>query len=88
MRKFVKKIEVQDITKMTDYEIGKLECGDMVAKKTNNMHHCYVVSYKEEGVGICLSYSACGYLETVSYDFNAETGHWVYNSTDVWQAQQ
>ena len=33
MRKFVKKIEVQDITKMTDYEIGKLECGDMVAKK-------------------------------------------------------
>lgn len=88
MRKFVKKIEVKDITKMTDNQIGKLECGDMVAKNTNGMHHCYVVTYKQEGVGICLSYFAYGYLETVSYDYNAETGHWVYNSTDIWQAQQ
>ena len=92
MRKFVKKIEVKDITKMTDYEINKLECGDLVVKITvegqRELRHTYVVSYKENNQGICLSYSACGYLETVAYDFNAETGHWVYNSTDVWQAQQ
>lgn len=85
MRKFAKKIEVKDITKMSDNQINKLECGDVVQKKTNNMHHCYIVSYKENNVGICLTYSACGYLETVSYDYTG--GHWVYNSTDVWQAQ-
>ena len=86
MRKFTKKIEVTNITEMTNYQINKLECGDMVLKNTNGMHHCYIVSYKQNGVGICLSYSAYGYLETVSYDYNAETGKWVYNSTDIWQA--
>ena len=85
MRKFTKKIEVTDITKMTDNQINKLECGDMVLKNTDGMHHCYVVSYKQNGVGICLSYSAYGYLETVSYDYT--DGKWVYNSTDIWQAQ-
>ena len=44
-----------------------------------------MVSYKEHHVGICLTYSAAGYLETVSYDYT--DGHWVYNSTDVWQAE-
>ena len=81
MRKFVKKIEVKDITKMTDYKINKLECGDIVAKNTNGQHHCYIVSYKQDGVGICLTYTDASVVETVSYDYTE--GHWVYNSTDV-----
>lgn len=89
MRKFVKKLEVANIKGMTDYQINKLECGDIVVKITkesgHNYNHTYVVSYKENNVGICLTYTACGYIETVSYDFTG--GHWVYNSTDIWQAQ-
>ena len=85
MRKFLKKLEVTNITNLTKYQIDKLEVGDVVAKKTNGQYHHYIVSYKENNVGICLTYSACGYLETVSYDYTG--GHWVYNSTDVWQAQ-
>ena len=45
------------------------------------MYHTYIVTYKEEYKGICLSYFAAGYLETVSYDYT--DGVWVYNSTDV-----
>ena len=81
MRKFVKKIEVTDITKLTDYQVDKLECGDVVAKNTNGQYHCYVVSFKQKGVGMCLTYSDATINETVSYDYT--NGHWVYNSTDV-----
>lgn len=81
MRKFVKKIEVKNINAMTDYEINKLECGDIVAKNTNGQYHCYTVSYKQNGVGICLTYTDASVVETVSYDYTE--GHWVYNSTDV-----
>lgn len=81
MRKFTKKIEVTDITKMTDYQINKLECGDMVLKNTDGQLHCYVVSYKQNGVGICLTYTDASVVETVSYDYTNK--HWVYNSTDI-----
>ena len=81
MRKIVKKIEVKNINAMTDYEINELECGDIVAKNTNGQYHCYTVSYKQNGVGICLTYTDASVVETVSYDYTG--GHWVYNSTDV-----
>ena len=80
-------IETDDITKLSSEALDELSVGDKVAKRTGKQLHVYHVSYKGEGVGegICLTYSACGYLETVSYDFTAEG--WAYNSTDVWQAQ-
>ena len=82
-------IKTNDITKMTKNEIDGLNCGDVVVKVTEAdghvYNHAYMVSYKENKVGICLTYSAAGYLETVSYDYT--DGNWVYNSTDVWQAQ-
>lgn len=81
MRKFVKKIEVTDITKMADNQINNLECGDIVIKNTNGQYHSYRVSYKQNGVGICLTYADASVVETVSYDFTNK--HWVYNSTDV-----
>ena len=81
MRKIVKKIEVTDITKMTDYQINSLECGDKVVKNTNGQYHSYNVSYKQNGVGICLTYTDASVVETVSYDYTNK--HWVYNSTDV-----
>lgn len=75
------KISATNITTLTDKELNNLRCGDMVQKKTENQFHNYIVSYKEENKGICLSYYACGYTETVSYDYT--DGHWVYNSTDI-----
>lgn len=80
-------IETDDITKLSSEALDELSIGDTVAKRTGNQLHAYRVSYKGEGVGegICLTYCACGYIETVSYDRKA-TG-WEYNSTDVWQAE-
>ena len=80
----VKRLYVEDITKLTDDQIEPLECGDIIVKQTNadghHYKHTYVVSYKEEKVGICMTYTASGLVETVSYDYT--DGHWVYNSTD------
>ena len=75
------KLDVSNIVSLTDDELNNLKCGDIVVKKTGNQKHNYIVTYKEEKHGICLSYYAAGYLETVSYDYT--NGHWVYNSTDI-----
>lgn len=74
-------VDVANITTIEDSVLNKLKVGDVVRKITNKQRHCYVVSYKEEEHGICLSYFDAGYTETVSYDYTE--GHWVYNSTDV-----
>ena len=74
-------VDIPNITEMSDSQLNKLRVGDVVQKQTGDMKHCYIVTYKEEHHGICLSYFACGYTETVSYDY--VDGHWVYNSTDV-----
>ena len=77
------KMEVSDITSLTNEQLDKLKAGDIVTKKTGNQLHTYIVSYKGEGAGecICLTYTASGYIETVSYD-RTNSG-WVYNSTDI-----
>lgn len=83
----VDRYEVSDITAIDSSILDALECGDQVQKITGNMKHLYVVSYKGVGVGqgICLTYSAAGLIETVSYDYT-ENG-WVYNSTDKWEKE-
>lgn len=79
------KINTSNIQTLTDKELDVLKCGDIVAKKTGNQYHAYIVSYKEDKHGICLTYAdGSGYIETVSYDYTE--GHWVYNSTDVFNA--
>ena len=75
------KVASSSITQLTNKEINELKAGDIVTKKTDNQYHTYIVSYKEDGQGICLTYSAAGYQETVSYDLI--DGVWTYNSTDV-----
>ena len=75
-------IEVADITKLTNAQLDALNVGDKVVKVTGTDKHLYFVTYKATtGGGICLSYNAAGYGETVSYD-RTESG-WAYNSTDV-----
>ena len=77
-----KPIEVADITKLTAAQLDALNVGDKVVKVTGTEKHLYLVSYKAvTGGGICLSYNAAGYGETVSYD-RTESG-WAYNSTDI-----
>lgn len=74
---------VTDITKLSNSQLDGLNVGDAVVKVTGVQKHLYLVSYKGDGAGqgICLSYNAAGYGETVSYDRSGEG--WVYNSTDV-----
>lgn len=76
-------LEVSDITKIDGKSLDALRVGDKVVKITGVQKHLYLVTYKGEGVGegICLSYNAAGYGETVSYDYTVNG--WVYNSTDV-----
>jgi len=75
--------EVSDITAIPASVLDDLNVGDAVAKVTGKKRHLYVVTYKGEGEGegICLTYAAAGYGETVSYDRSGSS--WVYNSTDV-----
>ena len=77
----VRMLKTTDITALTTKEINTLECGDTVIKLTGKQKHRYVVSYKEDGVGICLTYADASIVETVSYD--CVEGTWTYNSTDV-----
>lgn len=81
-------VKVTNITQLSDEVLDSLKVGDLVIKKTGNLGHQYRVSYKEEKHGICLSYYAAGYLETVSYDYNGTTKHWVYNSTDIYNIDE
>ena len=70
-----------DIEHLPDDFLDTLKAGDILTKQTGNQKHTYVVSYKEEKHGICITYVACGYMETISYDYT--DGHWVFNSKDV-----
>ena len=75
--------EVTDITAIPARLLDSLGVGDKVVKVTGKQRHLYVVTYKGDGSGegICLTYAAAGYGETVSYDRSGDS--WVYNSTDV-----
>lgn len=79
--KLTRKLEVKDIKGLTTEQINKLKCGDMVIKNENGNCHTYVVTYKEEKVGICLTYTDASVVETQSYDYT--NGAWVYNSADI-----
>lgn len=74
-------VEVSNITTISTKVLNSLKAGDIVVKLTGNMKHSYRVSYKEDGQGICLTYTDASISETVSYDYVGTS--WVYNSTDV-----
>ena len=74
-------LEVSDIKSLTNEQCEKLQCGDIVVKKTGEQEHAYVVSYKEKYVGMCLTYTDASVVETQSYDWDVEDG-WIYNSED------
>ena len=76
------KIKTSNITSLSTKDINKLKAGDIVLKKTGNQKHAYIVSYKEDNQGICLTYNDALYTETVSYEYNTTTKTWDYNSTD------
>ena len=81
------KVETSNIQTLTNEELDNLKCGDIVVKKTGNQKHAYIVSYKENNQGICLTYcDGSGYIETISYDKVGE--NWVYNSTDIFKGQE
>ena len=83
----VDEIVVGNIKQLTGEQIDNLECGDIVCKEDETGKHSYVVTFKKDRVGICLTYGdGSGYIETVSYDYTG--GAWVYNSTDVYQGSQ
>ena len=77
----IKVLETSNITGLTTEQCESLNVGDIVVKLTSNQKHTYTVSYKEAGVGMCLTYVDASVIETVSYDCIED--NWVYNSTDV-----
>ena len=78
---------VADIKAISSDVLSKLKCGDIVSKEDATGKHAYVVTFKKDNVGVCLTYAdGSGYIETVSYDY--VTDAWVYNSTDVFEGAQ
>ncbi len=75
------RIEVSDMTKLTSAQCASLSCGSVIIKNQSGNKHAYIVSFKQEGVGMCITYTDAENVETVSYDYTA--GGWVYNSTDI-----
>lgn len=73
--------EIDNITELTTEQLNNLKCGDVIVKITGEQRHAYIVSYKEDEEGICLTYTDASVVETVSYDYT--DGEWIYNSTDV-----
>ena len=71
---------VSDIKALTGEQIDKLDCGDIVIKEDASGKHAYLVTYKKDKVGICISYFDASTVETESYDYT--DGAWVYNSQD------
>ena len=80
-KEIVNTVEVSNIKSIPSKVLNELKAGDVVVKLTGNMKHSYRVSYKEDGQGICLTYTDASIAETVSYDYVGSK--WVYNSTDV-----
>ena len=72
---------VASMVSLTTAQINTLSAGDIVLKKDESGYHSYLVSYKKQGTGICLTYTDASCVETVSYDLTG--GEWVYNSTDI-----
>lgn len=75
------RLEVADVTALTTEQCEGLVCGEVVVKNQNGNKHAYIVSYKEDGVGLCLTYTDCENVETVAYDKVGDA--WVFNSKDV-----
>lgn len=76
-----------NIKTLTTSDINKLRAGDIVLKEDESGKHAYVVSYKKDGTGICLTYTDATYIETISYDYNNVTKEWAYNSMDATEVQ-
>lgn len=78
----VKNVVVADIKAIDGAILSELKCGDIVSKEDATGKHAYVVTFKKDNTGLCLTYDdGSGYIETVSYDYTDSA--WVYNSTDV-----
>ena len=72
---------VEKMDELTSEQCEMLECGDIVLKEDSSGQHAYLVSFKKDKVGMCITYTDASCVETVSYDYTE--GEWVYNSTDV-----
>lgn len=75
-------LEVSDVKALSNSQIDLLRCGDWLVKKDASGEHPYQVTFKKEGVGMCLTYHDASVIETQSYDWNNSLKKWVYNSED------
>ena len=73
-------VECSDVKALSNSQINQLRCGDYLVKKDASGEHAYKVTFKKEGVGMCLTYHDASVIETQSYDY--VDGNWVYNSED------
>ena len=74
-------LEVESVEELTSEQCEALVVGQRVIKNNDGNKHAYVVSYKEDNVGMCLTYADCENVETIAYD--CVEGEWQFNSKDV-----
>lgn len=79
----MEKLVVENMTELTSEECEALKCGDIVLKEDETGQHAYLVSFKKNKVGMCITYTDASVVETVSYDYDNVEESWVYNSTDI-----
>ena len=75
------RLEVANMTTLTNEQCERLVCGEVIVKNDSTGKHAYIVSFKKDKVGLCLTYTDAETVETVSYDYTSP--NWVYNSTDI-----
>ena len=76
-----KTYETTDIQALTNDFINQLKAGDIVLKKDSTGEHAYIVSFKKDLTGMCLTYTDASCVETISYDYTSS--NWVFNSKDI-----
>ena len=73
-------VETDSIEALTSDQVDSLDCGDTVVKVDADGKHAYRVSLKKDKEVLCLTYADADRVETITYDFNAETKQWEYNA--------
>ena len=76
-------VEVDNVEEIPSGILEALDCGDTVVKISGGQKHNYKITYKQDKVGICLTYIDADNVETISYGWNGETKSWDFNSKNI-----
>ena len=76
-------LKVNDIEALTNRQCNALNVGDQIIKIADKKKYLYVVTYKEDKQGLCISYADAEKTETVIYNYDASIKKWECVDTKV-----